>query len=257
MNKCQRNFGANRSGQLLIVAALAVAILISTTTIYVYELSVETNTAHNFSMNNFVLALKQTTKNAMISSLVNISKGGEKAVLALNLNELTQVLRSLNQFGTCNLTFTTSNDSGYDNGVKLAWNTSDTGMSSTYANFTLKIYGLEEIATIDYAINITTSITVKGYYTNLAGSEKQVNLTCYVNSEGTPALAKTISLFYESLGSWYPVDSSNNLSTTDYGNGTYSMSFTVNTSATSVPVSARVYDLRDIFVQANTTCSEA
>jgi hypothetical protein len=256
MKKGQRSFQANRSGQLLIVAALAVAILISATTIYVYELSTETNTTHNFSINNFVLALKQTTKNAMISSLANISNGGERAELTFNLNELTHALRSLNQFGTCNLTFAALNDFGYGNGTKLSWNTSDNGMSSAYANFTLNVYGLEETVTIDYAINITTSITVKGHCTSLTGNEKRVNLTCYVYNEGMPGLTKTMSLFYENLGSWYPVDASNDLSVTDYGNGTYSMSFIVNISATSFPVSARLYDLREIFVQANTTCSE-
>lgn len=109
---------------------------------------------------------------------------------------------------------------------------------------------------IDYAVNITTTIAINGAYTTLEGEEKLVNLTCRVYNEEKPALAKSITLFYENLGSWIPVNSSNNLSTVDYGNGTYLLSFTVSASL-PVLVSTHVYDLRDIFVQANMTCYEA
>jgi len=69
-------------------------------------------------------------------------------------------------------------------------------------------------------------------------------------------LAENITLFYENLGSWTPVNSSNNLSTVDCGDGTYLLSFTVSASS-PVQVSTYVYDLRDIFVQANMTCYAA
>jgi len=115
----------------------------------------------------------------------------------------------------CYLSFTLINDSRYDSGVCLSWNTNGSGVSTAYANFTLKVQSMAANLAIDYAANI--------------------------------------ALFYENLGSWTPVNASNNLSTVDYGNGTYLLSFTVNTSS-PVQVSTHVYDLRDIFVQANITC---
>jgi len=192
----------------------------------------------------------------MISSLANISTEGEKTILAANLNELSQVFRSLNHFGICHLTFTPLNNSNYDSGVWLSRNVSSTGVSSVYANFTLRIYGIAENVTVNYVVNITTAITISGYYVRIVGNEKQVNLTCNAYNEGKPALAKNITLFYEMLGSWTRVDSSNNLSVMDYGNGTCRVSFTVVTPSNTVEISAHVYDSRDIFVQANTTCSE-
>ncbi|PVX25937.1 MAG: hypothetical protein CW716_07010 [Candidatus Bathyarchaeum sp.] len=47
-------------------------------------------------------------------------------------------------------------------------------------------------------------------------------------------------------------------SVTDYGNGTYTISFTAETQAENDPmiVSAHLYDLREIFLLANVTCSE-
>jgi len=258
MRSCRKKLRANSSGQLLIVAALAIAVLISSTTIYVYELSKETKSENTYSsINDFIFALKQNTRNTVISSLANVSNGGERSVLANNLNELAQFFRSLTHFGIINLAFTPVNDSNYDAGIWLSWNTSSIGVSSAYANFMAKIQGMTANIALSYAVNITTTITISGYYTKLVGEEKLVNLTCNVYNEEKPALVENMTLFYERLGSWIPVDSSNNLSITDYGNGTYTISFTAAIPSNTVQVSTHVYDLRGIFVLANTTCYEA
>ena len=256
MKKRKRKLRANSSGQLLIVAALMIAILISSTTIYVYQLSRETNSTHSYPISDIILALKQSTKNTMISSLANVSNGGEKVILEANLNNLSQVFRNLHKLGMCHLSFTVVNDSKYDSGVCLSWNPNGSGVSGAYANFTLKVNGMATNVAVDYAVNVTTSVAINGSYTRLEGEEKLVNLTCRVLNEEKPALAKNITLFYENLGSWVPVNSSNNFSVVDYGNGTYLLSFTVSVSS-PVQVSAHICDLRQVFVRANTTCYEA
>ncbi|MEM2105566.1 MAG: hypothetical protein QXV21_03745 [Candidatus Bathyarchaeia archaeon] len=255
MKRKDRKFKSNSSAQLLIVAALAIAILISATTAYVYELGKETNSTYNISISDFVFAIKQTTRNAMISSLANISNGGEKMLLATNLNDFSQSLRNL-QFGIWLLNFTVLDDSVYDSGVWLSWDTSGIGVSSAYADFTLRAYDVSTNSTVNYVVNVTTTITVSGYYTTILGIEKMVNLTCNTYNEGEPALAQNITLFYENLGIWVPIDASNNLSITDYGNGTYAISFRVITLSDTVQVSTHLKDLRGIFVQTNTTCIE-
>lgn len=256
MKRFKRKLRANSSGQLLIVAALTIAILISSTTIYVYEISREPNNVDSHPNSDVILALKQSTKNTVISSLANVSKGGEKAILEANLNGLSQVFGKLHKFGMCYLSFTAINDSRYDSGVYLSWNTNGIGVSSAYANFTLKVQSMTGNTAVEYSVNMTTMITINGAYVRLEGEEKRVNLTCQVFNEEEPALAKNITLLYEDLGSWMPINSSNNLSMVNYGNGTYLLSFTVSISS-DVHVSAHVYDFRDIFVQANTTCTEA
>lgn len=256
MKRKDRKFRSNSSAQLLIVAALAIAILISATTAYVYELGKETNSTYNLPISDFVFAIKQTTRNAVISSLANISNGGEKTLLTTNLNELSQSLRNLTQFGIWQLNFTVLDDSAYDSGVWLSWDTRGIGVSSAYADFTLRAYDVAANSTVNYAVNVTTTIIVSGYYTTILGIEKMVNLTCNVYNEGEPALAQNITLFYENLGIWVPIDASNNLSLTDYGNGTYAISFRVITLSDTVQVSTHLKDLRGIFVQTNTTCTE-
>lgn len=254
MKKRRRKLNANSSGQLLVVAALAIAMLISSTTMYVYEVSRETNSSYTYSISSFIPILKQSVKNAMISSLVNISNNGEKAVLTANLDKLSKFIRSITSFGIYQLDFAVLNDSAYDLGIQLSWNSSNMGISSAYADFSLKLYDMATNITVNYAVNITTTAMVNGFYTKLAGDEKLVNLTCKTYNEESPALAKNISLFYEDNGSWTPVNSSNNLSTVDYGNGTYTITFNIATSSENIQILAHVYDLREIFVQTSTTC---
>ncbi|MEM3623164.1 MAG: hypothetical protein QXR76_05290 [Candidatus Bathyarchaeia archaeon] len=255
MKKCGQKLKRNSSGQLLIVAALAIAILISSTTIYVYEVSREKTATQDQFAAELILAIKQGSRNTVISSLANASKGGEKSVLDANLNCLSEAYRSLNQYGICSLSFTVLNDSNYADGIWLSWSdTSGFGVSSAYANFSLAVYGLNANITANYAVNVTTAVALEGYYTG--DEEKSVSLLCQVFNEGRPALAKNITFYYENLGVWLPVNSLNNFSMTDYGNGTYAISFTAIT-VFDVQVSAHVIDSRDIFVQANTTCHKA
>lgn len=255
MKRQVEEFRANRSGQLLIVAALAIAVLVSSTTIYVYELSRDTNSSDSPPLNDSVLSLKQSTRNVMISSLANVSNGGSSSVLATNLNTFSQLVASLHHLGTMSLDFTPLNDSTYDSGTYLSWNTSAIGVSSAYVNFTLRVYGLEEDIDAAFAVNVTTTITISGSYATLLSGDKQVNLTCRVYNEDEPALAKNMTFFYENSGNWIQVDASNDLFIIDQGNGTYLVSFTVNIPSDTVPVSVRGYDSRNVFVPANTTCS--
>lgn len=249
-------FRAKSSGQLLIVAALAIAILVASTTVYVYELAGERQNTDDYSIGDFVLALKLGSKNAVISALANASNGGEKTVLAGNLEVLLSIYTRLWKRALCQLSYTLLNNSEYENGIRLSWNTSGVGVSSAYAVFSFRVFGLTSNITANYAVNITTALTLDGYYTG-DGVEKTVNLTCRVFNDGKPAQVENITLYYENLGVWFPVGESNNLSITDYGNGTYAISFTAAISSDTVQVSAHVHDLRNVFVMANITCTKA
>ncbi|MEM3577520.1 MAG: hypothetical protein QXX51_03580 [Candidatus Bathyarchaeia archaeon] len=255
MKARKRNFRKNSSGQLLIVAALAIAILIASASIYVYELNVEQNGQSALQTASFIPVIKQCTRNAMISSLANISNGGARTVLATNLEGLAETLRSLRQQAIFQLTFNLHNDSDYEHGIKLLWGDEGFGASSAYASFTLNVQGVENVK-LDYTLNMTTAILVEGFYTE-NGDEKNVTVACHVYNEEKPAQAKNISLFYELGGAWIPANSSNNVSTLDFGNGTYTISFSAIIPSETVHVSVHITDMRDIFVYANATCTKA
>lgn len=256
MKKLANKLNANSSGQLLIVAALAIAILISSTTIYVYELSGERQGVEDASLDDFILAVKQGTRNAVISSLANVTKGGENQVLAENLNTLSEAYLSLNQPGICRLSYAFPEDPNYEGGVWISWNTNGLGVSSAYANLTLTVYGLTANISLTFTVNITTAITLSGYYV-LSGEGKNANVTCQVFNEERPALASNITLYYKDDAEVWTLVNPSNLTVTNYGNGTYTLSFTASTSSDSLEVSAHVQDLRGIFVKANMTCHQA
>jgi hypothetical protein len=255
MKKFNKIFRAKSSGQLLIVAALAIAILIASTTMYVYELTEEKQAPQDTAIGEVVLAIKTGLRNTVISALANASKGGEKTVLAKNLERLSSAYRRVYQYGICQISYKLLNSSEYESGIKLSWTNSGLGVSSAHVAFTLKIFGLTSNITVDDAVNVTTAIIIGGYYTvNGDGGTKRVSLTCHVLNEEKPAQAKNITIYYEEFGVWIPVS---DLSFIEWGNGTYTLSFTVTNASETVHVSVHLTDARNIFVMANATCSQA
>jgi len=251
MKTLKHKFRGNSSGQLLVVAALAIAMLIASASIYVYELGVEQNSQGSLQTANFIPVIKQCTRNALISSLANISNGGSRTVLSANLEELAETLRSLKQQAIFQLAFSLHNDSNYESGVWLLWSAEGFGVSSVYTNFELSVQGAENLE-LNYALNITTTVLVEGFYIG-NGDEKNVTLMCRIYNEGNPAQAKNISIFYELDEAWVPA----NPLVLDFGNGTYIISFTALITSNNVHISAQVTDLRGIFSYANATCIKA
>ncbi len=90
----------------------------------------------------------------------------------------------------------------------------------------------------------------------IGGSNKQVNVTSNLLNEGTPALAKNLTLYYNNSSVWIIPDSQNNYTFIDYGNGTYFTSFVADIPSANIEVSVHVSDLREVNVQANVTCTE-
>ncbi len=245
MRDHKKSLRRNCSGQLLIVAALAIALLISSTTVYVYEVSKEPVTDESTQLSLYLPGLKQSTRNTAISSLANISKGGETAVLETNLAELSDNMLSLD-FGICNLAYTPLNESSYDSGILLSWNKTDANISGAYANFTLNIYGINSKISTQYSVNITTTLFLTSIAVN-TDTVKHVNLTCNVSNEDKPASAESFVVYCEESGIWTKIESSAVLQT-DYGNGTYSLDFTVPLESTQLLL--QMNDLRGIQVQA-------
>jgi hypothetical protein len=212
------------------------------------------------TLNSPALAAKLGLKNTVTSSLVNVSNGGEDDVLLTNLNKYASTVGNQSFFGKCSILSTVSDALPYQSGTWISWGSDGTGVSSAYANFTLFFSKTESDLELEYAINVTTALDVEGTYAKLDGTAKQVNLTCRIFNDGEPALAENASLYYDYDGDlethdWTAADSPN---VTDYGNGTYTASFTAETQTSNDPmiVSAQIHDLRGIFVMANVTCTE-
>lgn len=182
-------------------------------------------------------------------------------VLGTDLNRFKSIVLSHSYDSLVEMEFTPLNVAPYQDGVWVSWGQNGVGISSIYVNFALNGSGISKSYYSEYAVNMTSAIEISGLYSPLNGSQKQAEVTCKLSNEGKPALAQNFSIFYESDGvfateEWIQVTSP---SATDYGNGTYLLSFTAETLNPADPliVSVQAWDLRSVFVRANVTCVQS
>jgi hypothetical protein len=251
--------GSNRrnSGQVLIIASLIITLLLLSTALYITETEKDALVYHSETDTNFS-AYKLGTMHTLISALANISNDGTSDILIADLNQFNSITADHSYNAIFKVEYTPLGETPYQNGIWIDWNSSGRGISSAYVSFRLNSSGTSAIYHSEYAVNITTELDINGYYSPLTGSLKQVNVTARLLNEGRPALASNFTIYYENDGSlsqeeWMRVASPG---ITDYGNGTYSMSFTAETVNPTDPllISVQCHDLRYIFIEANATC---
>lgn len=241
------------SGQVLIVAALSVSLIIISTVAYVYELGAVTTSTKSPSLNDYVLMVQSGTRHVLVSSLANITHSHANSVLDINLQKWGVILSKQYVFGKCVLGYELVNVSPYSSGVWVSWASNGVGVSSVCGNFSLKLSDRNVNVEKNFFLNMSTVLRVEGEYSRLGGDDKNVTVLVNVLNEDEPALAETIQVYYKNSDQWLEAD----YVLTDYGNGTYRTNFTAATSLDLVEVSVRVFDHRSIIVMANATCIEA
>jgi len=246
----------NSSGQILVASVLIIALILLSTELYIYELGKTIGEANSNVLSDFIFAIRSGSHHIVVGSLANVSRGGANQTLTINLQKWVSFVERQYQFGTFLLDFTPREISPYSSGIRIFWGSDGVGVSGAYVNFTLELSDRGVNVTLPYTINITTTLLVQGTYTGIQGNVKQVNVTCNLLNEGKPALAKDIILYYKNLSNWLVPGPSNNYTLTNYGNGTYFMSFLANISFDNVEVSVHVCNQREIYVKTNATCSE-
>jgi len=241
------------SGQMLVITALFVSLLLISTFYYIFEVGNDKTENEQVSLNNYVLMIKLGSTRTVLNSLANITNGGSIEVLNENLELWKETLKKEPIFGLCVLDTQTWDSSPYSSGFWINWDANGNGISSACVEFNLTIYGRELEAQFENVVNITTSITVDGTYSHNGGIEKHVELICEVFNEGNPALAENFNVYFNNGSSWVQVQ---NFDLTDYGNGTYRITFDANIATSNVQVSVGANDLRQVYVQANATCTQ-
>jgi hypothetical protein len=254
-----RHTSRGNSGQVLIIVSLIVTMLLLSTALYIAETAKDV-AVYEAEVEPAFSAYRLGTMHTIISALSNISNGGSTDILVANLNRFNSVVGNHSFNAIFKMEFTPFNMAPYQSGVWIDWGSSGKGVSSAYVSFILNSSGTAATCYSEYAVNITSELDVSGEYTLLNGTLKQVTVTCTVRNEGTPALARNFTVYYEQDGSlspeeWVQVASP---SITDYGNGTYVLSFTAETTNPDDPllVSVHCHDLRYIFIKANATCTQ-
>jgi hypothetical protein len=245
-----------RSGQILAVSALVIALIMISTATYIYDLSGNIGDSEAYLLNDYVQSIKLGSKHAVIGALANITNGGSNETLAANLNAWSTTVGRQYAFGTLTLNYALRSASPYASGLWVNWGTDGNGISEAFADFVLNASGRELKMHYPFYVNVSTSLQVEGHLMQVSPLTEQVTVVCRLFNEGQPTLAKNVTIFYKDSGAWLIPSVVNDYSLLDYGNGTYRATFTLATSVTPLEVSMQVVDLRDVFVQANATLAQ-
>jgi hypothetical protein len=243
-----------KSGQVILIAVLAMALILISAQVYVFDVQMSTFSLDSDSLNDYIAAIKLGSRNVVTGSLSNISESGAYSIFAANLDRWATSVNTQSQFGRSTLSYAEEESPPYSSGIWLSWSTQGYGVSSSVVHFVFNLSDREVDADLSYAVNVTTRLNIEGAWKTILGDEKQVNVTINLMNEGKPALAQQITLCYRFSTSWLALNASNNYAITEYGNGTYLASFNASIPSSTVEVSLSVIDQRQTFVKANATC---
>jgi hypothetical protein len=240
-------------GQILIITSLIVMMLLVSAVVYVNDAAKNAPTSKT-EADSTLSAVRQAALHTIISSLANVSNGGNISVLESNLQKLNAALSDQSYSAIFIMEYTALNETPYKDGTWLFWGSAGEGVSSMHVGFTVNSSGTSMERYSEFAVNVTASILLTSNYQSLNESARQVNVTCDVFNDDKAALAEDLTVYYECSEStgWTEVVSPN---VSDYGNGTYLLSFTAETLSPTDPtlISINCRDTRGIHVWANAT----
>jgi len=248
--------GGRRRGQVLIIAAFGMALILLSTQAYIYKVKRGQVSSDYDFLGDYVLDIKLGSGHVVTASLINVSTGGAVFNLEANLDRWEAFVASDYRFGHCDLNSSLESQSPYSEGIWLDWGIEGVGVSSACSDFNLNISGRGVEVDMSFEVNVTTSVLVTGSYSDLGGDDKAVTVTVNLYNEGAPSLENSTTLTYLKSGSWEDPTVLGDYSALDYGNGTYLYTFSDTIPGIQVLVRVQTYDARGVFVQAEATLTE-
>jgi len=249
-----RRLRKNSSGQVLILTALLIALIVISAEAYVLEVNQALQVEESSSPVDFARIVRIGSRNLMIGSLANISQGGDNQTLRDNLERWISFVKEQYYHGECTISFELCETSPYSSGLWMSWGADGSGVTSAKTDFSLNLTSEGAEINVDFSINVTTSISVYAISVWESGIHT-INVTISLYNEGDPALAKNITVYYWTKAGWADAGLLGSYNLEDFGNGTYRATFTVGAPRTwNRPILVNCYDQREIYVQASTTC---
>ena len=243
-------------GQILVVAALGIALVIISTQAYVLELSRTRVSSDYDCYSDYFLGIEQGAGHVVCASLVNVSLGGASSVLMDNLERWEAFVSGDHAFGWCDLNATPASEPPYSEGIWLDWGTEGVGVSSACAEFTLNVSGRGLEVDHQFTVNTTTLLSVAGSYVDLGGDAKALTVMVELQVDGGWALAVSITLEYMKSAAWTDPTGLGSYQEQDFGNGTYVYTFTDDVPGSPVQIRAQVYDVRGVYVRVENSLGE-
>jgi hypothetical protein len=164
------------SGQVILIAVLAIALILISAQVYVFDVQMSTFSLDSDSISDYITTIKLGSRNVVAGSLANISESRAYSILSANLDRWATSVSRQSQLGRSTLSYVEEESSSYSSGVGLFWGTQGYGVSSSVVHFILNLSDREVDADLSYAVNVTTRLNVEGTWKALPGDEKQVNI---------------------------------------------------------------------------------
>jgi hypothetical protein len=245
-----RQLGANTSGQILILSALAIVILVISTVTYVYQLTyypfIEDSPA---SSHSFLSNIEVETQNLLTKMLAQISRSATNETLTSTLIQWSTFVSCNYYHGLCSLHWTLADTAPYAQGLFLFRGTEGFGISSARMTLLLNLTGETQI-NMRKQLTVTTQLSVTYHVHNITENEQQIIVSAMLQNEQSPASANAISIYYHNASGWHDSRLLSTYHLTDHHNGTYTAIFTLSTIDS---LSMHCIDHRGIEVQANVT----
>lgn len=248
----RRSFRRDCKGQVIVITALLVALILLSTAMYVIEIQKATPIARS---NDGVPidSYRNSVKSTLISALANVSGGGDESALVSNLAVLKSVILVQSYESQLSLDFDVLDGDGYSGGLRIERGDNGIGISSAYVSVSCSSKNSLASSEVSYAVNVTSSMLVSGYHTQLNDTYKEVALTINLLSESGPALADRFTIYYQGSTGLSTVDSPGIV---NFGNGTYTATFSALSSQIdgSIEVSVDCLDTRGITIGTRLMC---
>jgi hypothetical protein len=247
----------SKRGQILVVAAFAISIILLSANVYIYRNSRTDSSPGYSTLSDYAQHIRLGSIHAVTASLVNVSNGGATSNLGDNMVRWESFTGDDYRFGVCGLNATLGSQAPYSDGIWLNWGTSGVGVSGAYVDFRLDISGRGAELDWTFPVNKTTEIRTSGSYTVFSGDQKNVTVTLNVLNEDSPALAQSTTLEYFRSGLWNDASQEGDYAIMDYGNGTYRFLFSADVPGSQIEIRMQINDMRGVFVEAQETLVEA
>jgi hypothetical protein len=244
-----RSFRQDCRGQVIVVTALLVAVILLATAMYVID--VQKNTPSVQKDDGVLIDSYETSvRSTLVSALANFSSGGDRVVLDSDLVQLRDVILAHSYEAQLSITYNLLNSNGYSDGLRVSWGSNGEGISSAYTTVTCSSTSSSGSSDVTYVVNVTDRIHLNGDYVQFNDTTKLVNLTVHLYSETGSALANSLVFSYRTASDWVTIESP---SITSNGDGTYTVTFNAQTEliGESLDVSIVCLDTRCISVGAS------
>jgi hypothetical protein len=247
-----RSFRNDNKGQVIVITALLIALMILSTFVYVTAIIKQAPTIESNQFDVFP-QYQQSLRNTLISSLANVTNNGTSQILNENIGKLNQIFSSHYYESMLEINCTLSNVVPYQNGLWISGPQENHAVVGAKASYQLSSIGNSKISNNAGIVNIISEAYLSGNSLQINETAKQVTLTAQVLNEGVPTLAAGFTCYYQNGAVLIKTEAFN---VTDFGNGTYRIVFSAQSSPSSEPLvaSMNIIDHRGIIVSVNTTC---